>query len=69
MKKRPVRKLKHRWKNNIKLNLREISYEDGNWFLTAHYTECNGSVVSTPAFSGFPQSLHENARIVPYISS
>jgi hypothetical protein len=33
--KRPLRRLRHRWKDNIKMDLREIGIDKANWIQLA----------------------------------
>jgi hypothetical protein len=35
--KRPLGRPRHRWENNIKIDLREIEIDRANWIRLAHY--------------------------------
>jgi hypothetical protein len=52
--KRPLGRLRHRWEDNINLDLREIGIDVENWTQLAQYWVQWRTCVNTVMNSGFP---------------
>ena len=44
--KRPLGRSRHRWENNIKMNLKEIDFNAGDWVDSAHDRDCWRALVN-----------------------